>query len=57
MKYVLTGEQFTAQQASDWGLVSEVVPAAELVDKAVAMASKIASFSKPVGMVRVGGCR
>jgi enoyl-CoA hydratase/carnithine racemase len=82
MKYVLTGEHFTAQQvflhramqvplhtrtptlkivwsvpycgfvcrpqAAEWGLVTEVVPAATLVDTAVAMATKIASFSKPV---------
>ena len=48
MKYVLTGEQFSAQQASEWGLVTEVVPAAELVATAVKMATKIASFSKPI---------
>ena len=33
-----------------FGLVSRVVPAAELLDNAMEMAKKIASFSKPVGM-------
>jgi hypothetical protein len=31
--------------------VTEVVPAAELIDSAVKMAAKMASFSKPIGIV------
>jgi len=48
MEKILTGEPITAQEAEKAGLVSKVVPAAELVNKAVETASKIASFSKPV---------
>ena len=32
-----------------WGLVAEVVPAAECVDAAIKCATTIANFSKPVG--------
>lgn len=48
MEMVLTGDRITAAEALSAGLVARVYPAAELVDSAVAMAAKIASFSKPV---------
>jgi len=48
MEMILTGEPITAQDAEKAGLVSKVVPAAELVNKAVETANKIASLSKPV---------
>lgn len=48
MELVLTGDRMGAQQAKELGLVSQVYPKAELVEKAMAMAKKIASFSKPI---------
>jgi len=48
MEMILTGEPITAQDAEKAGLVSKVVPAAELVTKAIETATKIASFSKPI---------
>ncbi|GAA5849341.1 hypothetical protein JCM5353_006743 [Sporobolomyces roseus] len=43
MELVLTGSNFTAQQASDWGLVSRVVGEGEnVVEEAVKIAKKIA---------------
>ncbi|GAA5915622.1 hypothetical protein JCM6882_002364 [Rhodosporidiobolus microsporus] len=43
MELVLTGGNFSAQQASDWGLVSRVVQECGVVDEAVKVAGKIAS--------------
>jgi len=40
---ILTGEPITAATALDWGLVSAVVPAAELLDTARTLASRILS--------------
>jgi enoyl-CoA hydratase/carnithine racemase len=48
MELVLTGDRISAQQAKELGLVSHVYPKAELVEKALAMAKKVASFSKPI---------
>lgn len=43
MELVLTGSNFTAQQASDWGLVSRVVGEGEdVVEEAIKIAKKIA---------------
>ena len=44
MELVLTGGNFSAQQASEWGLVSRVVDGegASVVDEAVKVAGKIA---------------
>jgi enoyl-CoA hydratase len=50
MELILTGAQFKAEEAERAGLVSRIVPAAQLVETAVAMGEKIASFSKPIGM-------
>jgi enoyl-CoA hydratase len=48
MEWILTGNHFTAEEAERAGLVSRVVPAAELKDKALETAAKIASFSQPI---------
>lgn len=42
MELVLTGGNFSAQQASEWGLVSRVVEQGSVVDEAVKVAGKIA---------------
>jgi enoyl-CoA hydratase len=39
---ILTGKPFGAAEAREWGMVSRVLPAAELVDEAVATAETIA---------------
>ncbi len=46
--WCLTGRMVDAAEAERAGLVARVVPAAQLEDEALAMASKIASFSLPV---------
>lgn len=48
MEMVLTGNMITAAQAERDGLVCKVVPNDKLIDTAVDMANKIASFSRPV---------
>jgi enoyl-CoA hydratase len=49
MRILLTGDEFTAQQALDWGLVQEIAPADEVLARAVALAERIARQS-PVGV-------
>ncbi len=44
MKMLLTGEPVTAREAEAMGLVSEVVPDAEVLDRAVALAKAIAAL-------------
>lgn len=51
MDLILTGRMMDAEEAERSGLVSRIVPAAELVDEAVKAAETIASFSKPSTMV------
>ena len=41
-RYMLTGDEFTAEQAVAMGVVLEVVPDAELADRAMALAERIA---------------
>ena len=45
MKICLTGDLFTAKEASEMGLVSEVVPDAEVEKRAVAIAQQIAELA------------
>ena len=53
MELVLTGDMMSADEACTRGLVSRVVPAASLLDDALATAAKIASMSQPiVGMAK-----
>src|SRR3954467_14898235 len=51
MEMCLTGRMMDAAEAERSGLVSRVVPAAELVEEAVKVAEKIASMSRPVAMM------
>ncbi|XP_061175728.1 enoyl-CoA hydratase, mitochondrial-like [Saccostrea echinata] len=46
MEMVLTANRMSAEEAEKAGLVSKVVPAADLVSEAVKTAEKISSFSK-----------
>ena len=48
MEMILTAEFIKAEQALDLGLVSKVVPQAELLDAAVGVGEKISKFSQPV---------
>jgi len=47
MEMCLTGRMMDAAEAERSGLVSRIVPAAELVDEALKVAGKIASLSRP----------
>lgn len=47
MEMILTGRMMDAEEAERAGLVARVVPAAELIEEAVRVAEKIASFSRP----------
>jgi enoyl-CoA hydratase/carnithine racemase len=49
---LFTGDVIDATTAAEWGLVSRVVPAAELMDTAIAMAEKIAQ--QPPHALRLG---
>jgi len=51
MEMCLTGRMMDAEEAERCGLVSRVVPAAELVEEAVKTAAKIARLSLPVAMM------
>ena len=51
MEMVLTGRMMDAAEAERAGLVSRIVPAAELVDEAVRVAGKIAALSRPLVML------
>jgi len=51
MDLILTGRMMDAAEAERCGLVSRIVPLAQLMDEAIAAAEKIASLSLPVTMV------
>ncbi|MBL8578022.1 MAG: enoyl-CoA hydratase [Mesorhizobium sp.] len=51
MDMVLTGRMMDAVEAERCGLVSRVVPAADLVEEALKAAAKIAEFSQPAVMM------
>ena len=51
MDMCLTARMMDAAEAERAGLVSRVVPADKLMDEALAMAAKIASYSLPVAMM------
>ena len=51
MEMCLTGRMMDAAEAERCGLVSRVVPAAELLDEALKTAAKIAALSRPVTMM------
>jgi enoyl-CoA hydratase len=51
MEMVLTGRQIDAAEAERCGLVSRIVPLADLVPEAIKTAEKIASLSRPVVMI------
>ena len=48
MELCLTGDMFTAQQAKEWGLISEVVPNDTVLDEAIKLGNKITSKSRPI---------
>ncbi|HUA50684.1 MAG TPA: enoyl-CoA hydratase [Candidatus Sulfotelmatobacter sp.] len=51
MEMCLTGRMMDAAEAERVGLVSRIVPAAELVDEAVKTAAKIAGMSRPIALM------
>ena len=51
MEMCLTGRMMDAEEAERCGLVSRIVPAAELLDEAVKTAQKIADMSRPITMM------
>jgi enoyl-CoA hydratase len=48
MEMILTGRMMGAEEAERSGLVSRVVPAADVLDEAISTAEQIADFSAPV---------
>ncbi len=62
MEYLLTGEPFSAERAKELGLVNRVVPLADLMNEAMALAEKVAEnapiavqISKRIAMGIVDG--
>ena len=51
MEMALTGRMMDAEEAERSGLVSRIVPVSELIDEAVATATKIANLSQPIVML------
>jgi enoyl-CoA hydratase/carnithine racemase len=55
MRYLLTGDMIPAREAFDLGLVSEVVPDAEVEAHAIAMATRIAALA-PLAVEQIKEC-
>jgi enoyl-CoA hydratase len=51
MEMVITGRMMGADEAERAGLVSRIIPAADLVEEAIKTAEKIANLSRPVVML------
>ncbi len=51
MEMCLTGRMMDAEEAERCGLVSRIVPADRLLEEAIAVAQKIAGFSRPIVMM------
>lgn len=51
MEMCMTGRMMDAEEAERAGLVSRIVPTEELLDEAVAVATKIAEMSRPATMI------
>jgi enoyl-CoA hydratase len=51
MEMILTGRMMEAEEAERSGLVSRIVSGEKLLDEALAVATKIASFSRPIVMM------
>lgn len=51
MEMVITGRMMDAEEAERAGLVSRIIPAADLVEEAIKTAEKIANLSRPVVML------
>jgi enoyl-CoA hydratase/carnithine racemase len=51
MELILTGDMLSAVEAERAGLVSRVVPTADVVEEAVKVAGKIANYSTPVAQM------
>ena len=51
MEMVITGRMMAADEAERAGLVSRIIPAADLVEEAIKTAEKIANLSRPVVML------
>jgi enoyl-CoA hydratase len=51
MDLCLTGRMMDAAEAERAGLVSRIVPAAELLSEAVEIAERIAGMSRPISMM------
>jgi enoyl-CoA hydratase/carnithine racemase len=55
LRYMLTGDMFSAKEAFDMGLVSEVVPDGEVQSRAIAMARQIAEMG-PLAVEQIKEC-